>query len=150
MRNATISQDEAQLLVASYLPERTQGFGFATVAEQLGLSQAAVRQRCSRASRKLTEAVRPSSTPPHRSPSSTRLSAPDLTPLLASKRAGPHPRIILGEGRLLAWARGRLPLVDHLGLTHRDVRRVVKSIGIVPVWPMPAQFTVQYDVADTV
>lgn len=58
MRNATISQDEAQLLVASYLPERTQGFGFAAVAEQLGLSQAAVRQRCSRASRKLTEAVR--------------------------------------------------------------------------------------------
>jgi hypothetical protein len=58
LRNATISQDEAQLLVASYLPERTTGFGFATVAEQLGLTQAAVRQRCSRASRKLTEAVR--------------------------------------------------------------------------------------------
>lgn len=58
MRNATISQDEAQLLVASYLPERTQGFGFAAVADQLGLSQAAVRQRCSRASRKLTDAVR--------------------------------------------------------------------------------------------
>ena len=58
MRNATISQDEAQLLVASYLPERTSGFGFADVADQLGLSQAAVRQRCSRASRKLAEAVR--------------------------------------------------------------------------------------------
>lgn len=28
--------------------------------------------------------------------------------------------------------------------------RVVKSIGIVPVWPMPDQFTVQYDVAETV
>jgi DNA-directed RNA polymerase specialized sigma24 family protein len=58
LRNATISRDEAQLLVASYLPERTTGFGFATVAEHLGLTQAAVRQRCSRASRKLTEAVR--------------------------------------------------------------------------------------------
>jgi len=58
MRNDTISQDEAQLLVASYLPERTSGFGFADVADQLGLSHAAVRQRCSRASRKLTEAVR--------------------------------------------------------------------------------------------
>lgn len=58
MRGGTISQGEAQLLVASYLPEHTSGFGFADVADQLGLSQAAVRQRCSRASRKLTEAVR--------------------------------------------------------------------------------------------
>lgn len=58
MQNRTISQDEAQLLVTSYLPERTTGFGFSDAAEQLGLSQAAVRQRCSRASRKLTEAVR--------------------------------------------------------------------------------------------
>ena len=58
MRNNTIRQDEAQLLVASYLPERTSGFGFADVADQLGLSQAAVRQCCSRASRKLAEAVR--------------------------------------------------------------------------------------------
>lgn len=58
LRRGAISQDEAQLLVASYLPERTTGFGFADVAIQLGLSQAAVRQRCSRASRKLAEVVR--------------------------------------------------------------------------------------------
>lgn len=58
MRSETISQDEAQLLVTSYLPEQTTGFGFADAATKLGLSQAAVRQRCSRASRKLAEAVR--------------------------------------------------------------------------------------------
>lgn len=58
MGNATISRDEAQLLVTAYLPACTRGFGFANAAEELGLSQAAVRQRCSRSSRKLTEAVR--------------------------------------------------------------------------------------------
>lgn len=58
MRTETISQAEAQLLVTSYLPERASGFGFGTAATELGLSQAAVRQRCSRASRKLAEAVR--------------------------------------------------------------------------------------------
>jgi len=58
MRTDIISREEAQLLVTAYLPERPSGFGFADAADQLGLSQAAVRQRCSRASRKLTAAVR--------------------------------------------------------------------------------------------
>lgn len=58
MRSTTITRAEAQLLVTSYLPERTTGFGFADAAEDLGLSQAAIRQRCSRASRRLAEAVR--------------------------------------------------------------------------------------------
>ncbi|MBE1609961.1 hypothetical protein [Actinopolymorpha pittospori] len=58
MITSVITRDEAQLLTTSYLPEQTSGFGFADAAEQLGLTQAAVRQRCSRAARKLTEAVR--------------------------------------------------------------------------------------------
>lgn len=58
MRHGIITQQEAQLLTTAYLPEQTTGFGFAAAARQLGLTQAAVRQRCSRAARKLTEAVR--------------------------------------------------------------------------------------------
>lgn len=58
MTQRVISTEEAQLLTTSYLPEQTTGFGFAAAADQLGLTQAAVRQRCSRAARKLTDAVR--------------------------------------------------------------------------------------------
>jgi len=58
MREAVITQEEAQLLTTSYLPDDRIGFGFAAAAQQLGLTQAAVRQRCSRAARKLTEAIR--------------------------------------------------------------------------------------------
>lgn len=58
MKESVITKAEAQLLTASYLPDKTAGFGFATAAEQLGLSQGAIRQRCSRAARKLTDAVR--------------------------------------------------------------------------------------------
>ena len=58
MASAVITQDEAQLLSISYLPEQTSGYGFSDAAERFGLNQAAVRQRCSRAARKLTEAVR--------------------------------------------------------------------------------------------
>jgi len=58
MTSSVITRDEAQLLAASYLPEQTSGFGFADASAQLGLTQAAVRQRCSRAARKLRDAVR--------------------------------------------------------------------------------------------
>lgn len=53
----TITPDEGSLLAASYLPDPGAS-GFAAAAAELGLSQAAVRQRCSRASRRLTDAVR--------------------------------------------------------------------------------------------
>jgi hypothetical protein len=61
-----ITVDEAQLLTISYLPgmgPSTQptvtnsGCGFAAAAAELGCTQAAVRQRCSRAARKLAAAV---------------------------------------------------------------------------------------------
>ncbi len=58
MRGGVITRDEAQLLAAAYLPTKESGFGFADVAERLGLTQAAVRQRCSRVARRLTDAVR--------------------------------------------------------------------------------------------
>ena len=58
LEQAVITRDEAQLLATSYLPDTAHGFGFAAAAHQRGLTQAAVRQRCSRAARKLTEAVR--------------------------------------------------------------------------------------------
>lgn len=57
LKGAIITTDEAQLLADSYLPDTTTGHGFADVAAHLGLSQAAVRQRCSRAARRLTDAV---------------------------------------------------------------------------------------------
>lgn len=52
-----ITADEGSLLIAAYLPEPGTT-GFAAAAAHLGISQAAVRQRCSRASRRLTDAVR--------------------------------------------------------------------------------------------
>ena len=58
LKQGVITSQEAQLLTASYLPEQSAGFGFATAAEQLGLTQTAVRQRCSRTARKLADAVR--------------------------------------------------------------------------------------------
>ncbi len=53
-----LSRAEAELLMVVYSPTRSAGFGFGEAAERLGISQAAVRQRCSRAARKLTDAVR--------------------------------------------------------------------------------------------
>ncbi len=53
----TITAEEGSLLAAAYLPSPGTS-GFAAAAAERGLSQAAVRQRCSRASRRLTEAVR--------------------------------------------------------------------------------------------
>jgi hypothetical protein len=60
-----ITVDEAQLLTVSYLPGMgsptpsvsSSGCGFAAAAAELGCTQAAVRQRCSRAARKLAAAV---------------------------------------------------------------------------------------------
>lgn len=56
--NGVLSQSEAQLIVLAYLPGKTTGFGFADAAHNLGMTQAAVRQRCSRAIRRLADAVR--------------------------------------------------------------------------------------------
>ncbi len=53
-----LSREDAQLLVAAYLPEKRRGFGFDDAAQQLGLTPAAVRQRSSRAARRLAQAVR--------------------------------------------------------------------------------------------
>lgn len=58
LRNGTISRDEAQLLVEVYMPSHTTGSGLPDTAARRGLTQEAVRQRCSRASRKLAAAVR--------------------------------------------------------------------------------------------
>lgn len=69
LKESVLSRDEAQLLTMSYLPEKAAGFGFAAAAEQLGLSQAAIRQRCSRAARKLTDAVRAEISTPDQLPS---------------------------------------------------------------------------------
>ncbi|MDN5764156.1 MAG: hypothetical protein L0H41_17845 [Microlunatus sp.] len=52
-----ISAEEGSLLAAAYPPSPGNS-GFAAAAAERRLSQAAVRQRCSRASRRLTEAVR--------------------------------------------------------------------------------------------
>jgi hypothetical protein len=61
-----ITVDEAQLLTISYLPAvgrhtgatvSSSGCGFAAAAAELGCTQATVRQRCSRAARKLAAAV---------------------------------------------------------------------------------------------
>lgn len=56
--NAVITRADARLLILSYLPNKTSGFGFDDAAEAFGLTQAAVRQRCSRATRRLADAVR--------------------------------------------------------------------------------------------
>lgn len=52
-----ISPSEGTLLARAYLPTRGAA-DFAAAAAHLGISSAAVRQRCSRASRRLTDAVR--------------------------------------------------------------------------------------------
>ena len=57
MNAGAITRDEAQLLATSYVPNAA-GSGFAATAERLALSEATVRQRASRATRKLAEAVR--------------------------------------------------------------------------------------------
>ena len=54
-----ISTEDASLLVRVYLPDpRHEGSSGAGIAEELKLSHAALRQRCSRARRRLIEAVR--------------------------------------------------------------------------------------------
>lgn len=55
--HAVVTADEATLLAEAYLTDGPRS-GFAATAARLGLSQAAVRQRCSRASRRITAAVR--------------------------------------------------------------------------------------------
>ena len=55
--HAAITAEEGTLLAAAYLPSPGTS-GFAAAAAQRQLTQAAVRQRCSRASRRLTDAVR--------------------------------------------------------------------------------------------
>lgn len=55
---SVITHDEALVLTIAYLPDNEHHCGFATAAAKLGLSQAAVRQRCSRIARKLAQAVR--------------------------------------------------------------------------------------------
>lgn len=58
VEEGAITRDEGQLLTMAYLPEKTAGYGFPDAASQFGISQAAARQRCSRAARRLTAAVR--------------------------------------------------------------------------------------------
>lgn len=53
---SALTRHEAHLLATVYLPQKS--CGFAATAEELGLSESAVRQRCSRAARKLKAAVR--------------------------------------------------------------------------------------------
>lgn len=53
---AALTRHEAHLLATVYLPQKA--CGFAATAEELGLTEDAVRQRCSRAARKLKAAVR--------------------------------------------------------------------------------------------
>lgn len=55
---SAITPDEASLLVRVYAPAHDEEGGATAVAEQLGLSPTAVRQRCSRARRALIAAVR--------------------------------------------------------------------------------------------
>jgi hypothetical protein len=55
---AAITREDASLLVRVYLPDPRDGQGVAGGAEDLGLSHAALRQRCSRARRRLIAAVR--------------------------------------------------------------------------------------------
>src|SRR5690606_32499262 len=57
-RSSAITVAEAKLLVEVYLPDKTEGWGFDTVAARHGWTVAATRQRCSRVVRKLTAAVR--------------------------------------------------------------------------------------------
>lgn len=57
-QHGAITRDEAQLLTTVYLPSATDGWGFDQAAADLGTTRAAVRQRCSRAVRRLTDAVR--------------------------------------------------------------------------------------------
>jgi len=52
-----ISPDEARLLVTVYVPEKGR-LDYAAAAQDLGLSLTALRQRCSRARRRLIDAVR--------------------------------------------------------------------------------------------
>lgn len=53
-----ITAEQAQLLVTCYLPANPDtAYGFTTAARQLGLSETAIRKRCSRISRTLATAV---------------------------------------------------------------------------------------------
>ncbi len=54
---AAINSDEAALLTRVYLPDPNAEGGSADLAQALGLSAAALRQRCSRARRRLISAV---------------------------------------------------------------------------------------------
>lgn len=58
IQREVITSAEAQLLITVYSTQKGAGFGFTIAAEQLDLSAAAVRQRCSRTTRKLAGAVR--------------------------------------------------------------------------------------------
>jgi hypothetical protein len=58
VRNNTISLDDGQMLLDVYVPGKGTGWGFTDVAERRGWSADRVRQRCLRATRRLTDAVR--------------------------------------------------------------------------------------------
>lgn len=53
-----VTEDEAELLTTVYLRAERPGAGYAAAAAAQGVSQATLRQRCSRTVRRLTEAVR--------------------------------------------------------------------------------------------
>jgi len=53
---SALTRHEAHLLATVYLPQKS--CGFTAAATQLDLSESAIRQRCSRAARKLKAAVR--------------------------------------------------------------------------------------------
>lgn len=58
LQQRLLTEDEAQLLTTVYLHAEKPGAGYAAEADAQGVSQAALRQRCSRAVRRLTVAVR--------------------------------------------------------------------------------------------
>ncbi|ACZ32433.1 hypothetical protein Xcel_3434 (plasmid) [Xylanimonas cellulosilytica DSM 15894] len=58
IQTSAITRDEGQMLVTAYLPDKTEGWGFDDLCKQFGIPLATVRKRCSRAVKKLTDAVR--------------------------------------------------------------------------------------------
>lgn len=58
VHNKVITLDDGQMLVDVYVPEKPASWGFKTVAAQRGWSEDRVRQRCTRATRSLADAVR--------------------------------------------------------------------------------------------
>lgn len=63
-RTQVITGSEAQLLALSYMSDESTACGFARAAAHFGVTETAARQRCSRASRRLRDAVQKEMQPP--------------------------------------------------------------------------------------